>query len=328
MRFYDLSIPSHLTAALLPDLVLIVGAMILLLVAVWRRESPEQQRTVGVLSIGLAVAVGQRRSHRRGQLPLDGGHRHPARHHRRVGARHRRQRPCRDDHGRDPRAHPARLVGDDAARCRARPDDRLPRHRADVRRGLRARGDQPSQRAVRRGRAQVFPARSLLHRLPPLRHRAGVRCHGDDGPARDRRAGAGAEPRHEPDPADRHRAPARRVRLQGVHGALPYVGARRVRRLAQSGHGVHGRHGEGGGVRGIPARLARGLRGRVRRLASRRRRPGDRHHDRRQCHRAAAAQPQAAPRVLVHRPRRLHPRRHRRSAPSPSSSSSRAAMRR
>src|SRR5688572_27592680 len=55
MRFYDLSIPSHLTAALLPDLVLMGGAMILLLVAVWRRESAAHQRLIGVLSIGLAV---------------------------------------------------------------------------------------------------------------------------------------------------------------------------------------------------------------------------------------------------------------------------------
>ncbi len=57
MRYYDLSIPSHLSAALVPDLVLMAGAMILLLVAVWRRESAEHQRTVGVLSIGLAVVT-------------------------------------------------------------------------------------------------------------------------------------------------------------------------------------------------------------------------------------------------------------------------------
>ena len=57
MRYYDLAIPSHLSAALVPDLVLMAGAMILLLVAVWRRESAEHQRTVGVLSIGLAVVT-------------------------------------------------------------------------------------------------------------------------------------------------------------------------------------------------------------------------------------------------------------------------------
>ena len=57
MRYYDLSIPSHLSAALLPDLILMGGAMLLLLWAVWRRESATHQRSVGVLSIGLCVAT-------------------------------------------------------------------------------------------------------------------------------------------------------------------------------------------------------------------------------------------------------------------------------
>ena len=55
MRYYDLANPAHLSAALLPDLVLMGGAMLLLLVAVWRRESAGHQRIVGVLSIGLSV---------------------------------------------------------------------------------------------------------------------------------------------------------------------------------------------------------------------------------------------------------------------------------
>ncbi|MCY7378744.1 MAG: NADH-quinone oxidoreductase subunit N [Gemmatimonadaceae bacterium] len=57
MRYYDLANPAHLSAALLPDLVLMAGAMILLLVAVWRRESAAHQRTIGVLSIGLSVVT-------------------------------------------------------------------------------------------------------------------------------------------------------------------------------------------------------------------------------------------------------------------------------
>ena len=57
MRYYDLAIPSHLMAALLPDLILVGGAMLLLLWAVWRRESSSHQRSVGVLSIGLCVAT-------------------------------------------------------------------------------------------------------------------------------------------------------------------------------------------------------------------------------------------------------------------------------
>ena len=57
MHYYNLAIPSHLTAALLPDLLLMGGAMALLLWAVWRPESAAHQRNVGVLSIGLAVAT-------------------------------------------------------------------------------------------------------------------------------------------------------------------------------------------------------------------------------------------------------------------------------
>lgn len=57
MRYYDLSIPSHLGAALLPDLLFMGGAMLLLLFAVWRRESARHQRRVGVASIALCVAT-------------------------------------------------------------------------------------------------------------------------------------------------------------------------------------------------------------------------------------------------------------------------------
>ena len=57
MHYYNLAVPSHLTAALLPDLILMGGAMLLLLVAVWRRETPAHQRLVGVLSIVLCVAT-------------------------------------------------------------------------------------------------------------------------------------------------------------------------------------------------------------------------------------------------------------------------------
>ncbi|MEP6990066.1 MAG: NADH-quinone oxidoreductase subunit N [bacterium] len=57
MHTFDLAIPSQLSGALIPDLLLMAGAMVLLLVAVWRRESASHQRTVGVLSIGLCVAT-------------------------------------------------------------------------------------------------------------------------------------------------------------------------------------------------------------------------------------------------------------------------------
>jgi NADH-quinone oxidoreductase subunit N len=57
MNTFDLAIPSHLMAALLPDLILMGGAMLLLLYAVWRRESPAHQRQVGLLSIVLSVVT-------------------------------------------------------------------------------------------------------------------------------------------------------------------------------------------------------------------------------------------------------------------------------
>ncbi|MEP6620752.1 MAG: NADH-quinone oxidoreductase subunit N [bacterium] len=57
MRIYDLAIPAQLSAALLPDLLFVSGAMALLLWAVWRKESAGHQRSVGVLSIGLCVAT-------------------------------------------------------------------------------------------------------------------------------------------------------------------------------------------------------------------------------------------------------------------------------
>ena len=57
MRTFDLAIPSQLMAALFPDLLFIGGAMVLLLFAVWRRESAEHQRLVGLLSIALTVVT-------------------------------------------------------------------------------------------------------------------------------------------------------------------------------------------------------------------------------------------------------------------------------
>src|SRR3954463_13289298 len=50
----DVSIPSHLTLALVPDLVLMGGAMLMLLWAAWRPDSQEHQRRVGLASIVLA----------------------------------------------------------------------------------------------------------------------------------------------------------------------------------------------------------------------------------------------------------------------------------
>lgn len=54
---YDLSIPSQLTLALAPDVLLFVGAMALMLVSAWGSESAARQRTVGIWALVLCVAV-------------------------------------------------------------------------------------------------------------------------------------------------------------------------------------------------------------------------------------------------------------------------------
>lgn len=54
---FNLAIPSQLSGALLPDLILMGGAMLLLLWAAWRAESEAHQRNVGFLSIGLCLVV-------------------------------------------------------------------------------------------------------------------------------------------------------------------------------------------------------------------------------------------------------------------------------
>jgi NADH-quinone oxidoreductase subunit N len=52
---FDLSRPGQLTAALGPDLLLMSGAMLLLLLAGWRRESDQHQRNIGILSMALCI---------------------------------------------------------------------------------------------------------------------------------------------------------------------------------------------------------------------------------------------------------------------------------
>jgi NADH-quinone oxidoreductase subunit N len=51
----NLSIPLHLTLALVPDLILMGGAMALLIWAAWKPDSDRHQRSVGMASIALAI---------------------------------------------------------------------------------------------------------------------------------------------------------------------------------------------------------------------------------------------------------------------------------
>lgn len=57
MMYFDLSIPSQLAGALLPDLILVIGAMLLLLFAVWGPETPGRARLTGLLSIAICAAT-------------------------------------------------------------------------------------------------------------------------------------------------------------------------------------------------------------------------------------------------------------------------------
>jgi NADH-quinone oxidoreductase subunit N len=55
---FDLALPGQLTAALAPDVTLLVGAMILLLAAVWGKESYRRTVAIGVGSLALCVLTG------------------------------------------------------------------------------------------------------------------------------------------------------------------------------------------------------------------------------------------------------------------------------
>ncbi len=54
---FDLAVPGQLVGALGPDLVLMVGAMVLMLVAAWKPESDAHQRFVGQVSVAVIVAT-------------------------------------------------------------------------------------------------------------------------------------------------------------------------------------------------------------------------------------------------------------------------------
>jgi NADH-quinone oxidoreductase subunit N len=54
---YDLAVPAQLTAALAPDLVLVVGATLVTLWSAWRPESAAHQRQCGIIALAVVVAT-------------------------------------------------------------------------------------------------------------------------------------------------------------------------------------------------------------------------------------------------------------------------------
>ncbi|MGI9090419.1 MAG: NADH-quinone oxidoreductase subunit N [Gemmatimonadaceae bacterium] len=54
---FDLSVPMHLVAALTPDIVVMIGAMVLMLMSAWGPESADRQRMVGTAGIGVCAVA-------------------------------------------------------------------------------------------------------------------------------------------------------------------------------------------------------------------------------------------------------------------------------
>ena len=169
----------------------------------------------------------------------------------------------------------------------------------------------------------VFASAVMLYGMSLIYGGTGSTVLADDRRADERqlRRLAGRRPRH--------RVRARRLRLQGVGGAVPQLGARHLRGRAHPGHRVPLGRLEGGRLRGDHgADLRRLLRPR-RRVRADDVGPGRAHDDRRQPHRPAPDERRAPVRVLVGRPGRVHPRpagrgrrRSRRSRRTPSRRSS------
>ena len=268
-------LPALLPA--LPEIVLAVGAMVLLMLGAFRGE----RRRPAIHWLAIAAA-GRRRRHRRRGCPTassspsaaaswsttlrasSSSWRSPA-------------RPCAilmsfDYLGREKQQkfeYPILILLVDHRHADAdlggRPDRALSRARADEPRALRGGGDRPRFRALDRGRAQVFRARRAVLRHAALRRVAGLRLH---------RHGLVRRHRQGRDPG-RHRAhlragvPVRRLLLQGLGGAVPHVDARRLRGRADAGHRVLRRRAEGRRHRHVRARDHRGVPGHHDRSGSR-----------------------------------------------------------
>ena len=112
------------------------------------------------------------------------------------------------------------------------PARHLPRARGALAVGLRAHGAPPREPGRRGGGVQVLPARRVLERVLPLRHRVRVRHRrAPRGSTPWRRAIASGPSTHAR--AADGRPARRRLRVQGVRRAVPHVDARRLRGRAR-----------------------------------------------------------------------------------------------
>src|SRR5437773_591657 len=111
------------------------------------------------------------------------------------------------------RAAALRDAGNDADGGRPGSDGAVPRPRAHVDFGLRARRDQSPQRSGGGSGAQVLPAGGVRLRLPAVRHRPRVRRDRHHEPHLDRRAGRDPRTAAQHNAADRARVAAGRLRV-------------------------------------------------------------------------------------------------------------------
>ena len=219
----------------LPELVLAVGAMVLLMIGAYRG----QQTTGLVTGLAVCLLVADRRAgtdaagrqahdlrrqlHRRRLCPLPenpgadrlGGDADP------VGGISRRSVAAHLRIRHPGAALDARHDGADLGR---RPDHALSRARADEPGALRGRGQQPRQRQIDRSRPEVFRAGRAVVRHAAVRRLADLRLHRHGQLRRHRGRRQDRQHRHRVRPG----VPARRALLQGLGGAVPHVDARRL----------------------------------------------------------------------------------------------------
>jgi NADH-quinone oxidoreductase subunit N len=250
----DLTVPSALFTALLPDLIVMGGAMLLLLWGVWQREGdPNAGRPVAVGAIGVCLAAlaaiawlaVRGVSATPGPLAID-NFRWAADVVILFGTM--LSIALADDYGRRTtpiaiESHALTLLATVGMMLLAGARDLilvfLGIEVMSVAVYVLAGINRRSARSAEAG-AQVLPARRLLDRVPAVRRGAGLWRDRRDQPGADRGGGVDRRRAARLDVGDRAGADAGRLRVQGRGGAVPHVDARRLRGRADAVHGVHG----------------------------------------------------------------------------------------